>query len=49
MANLQSTGPAPTGRSMLEASAAFSLLLSQGIDPILAFVLAVGATYLLHR
>ncbi|HNL91139.1 MAG TPA: hypothetical protein PKH05_18805 [Nitrospira sp.] len=48
MANLQSTGPAPTGRSMFEVSAAFTLLLSHGIDPILALVLAVGATYLLH-
>lgn len=49
MSSLQSTGPVPTGRSMLEASAAFTLLMSNGIDPILAFVLAVGATYLLHR
>ena len=49
MAKPKATTPAPLGQAMSVVSTSFMLLLSTGIAPIPAFVLAVGAAYLLQR
>jgi len=49
MSNTTSTAPAPFGHVMLEVGSGFLLLTHSGVAPILAFVLIVGAVYLLRR
>jgi len=49
MAEKKSTAPAPLGQAMKEVGSGFLLLTYSGIDPILAFVLIVGAVFVLRR
>ena len=49
MAETKSTAPAPLSHVMLEVGSGFLLLTHSGINPILAFVLIVGAVFILRR
>lgn len=49
MAEKKSTAPAPLGQVMSEVGSGFLLLTHSGIDPILAFMLIVGAVFVLRR